>query len=460
MKGFLLIVLNSILLSSGFSDELTLTLESALTLAVNQNRQLMIAEDNTENSGFQVSIAESDFDYQIRPRGDLGYVGGGKAGTGPAAGTGIDISKKNTYGTKFNINPSIQKAHNKYNTTLSMVVTQPLLRGFGKEYTLSNLRGAQFGYRSAVRSLCVAQSNLFIRTISTLYDVLKAEKSVLLNKESYLRVKKLYQAALLKSKLGLSDPLDVYRAESEMRHAEDTLKSSDDRLESAEDNLRDILALSSETEISLNLPLEYVPKAIDLDKAIEIAEENRVELAQALDQEQETIRLSMIASERLLPELNLVFNFANTGANEVFTSSWDYRRRESTWGIGFTTSTDFNQTSAKAAYEQALLSSEAAGRNVEQVKANLTFEVKRIIRTLERSKERIALQEKQIHSAQGELKLAQIKFDRGMGNNFDLIQAEKSLRNAELAYLHALIDYIVGEFQLTGVLGMLVSMPC
>ena len=462
MKGFLFL-LNFLFLSRVFSEEsfkLTLTLESALTMAVNQNRQLMIAEDSMENACFQVSIAESDFDYQIRPRGDLGYIGGGKAGTGAAVGSGIDITKKNIYGTKFSINPSIQKAHNKYNTTLNMVVTQPILRGFGKEYNLTHLRGAQFSYRSSLRSLCIAQSNLFIKTISALYEVLKAEKSVLLNNESHMRVKKLYQAALLKSKLGLSDPLDVYRAESEMRHAEDALKASEDRLESVNDTLRDILALSSDTEILVSLPLEYVPKEIDLDKAIEIAEVNRVEIAQAFDQEQEAIRMSLIANERLLPELNLVFNFANTGANEIFTSTWDYRRRESTWGIGFTTSTDFNPAAAKAAYEQAMLSSEAAARNVEQVKANIIFEVKRTIRNLERSKERIALQEKQIHSAQGELKLAQIKFDRGMGNNFDLIQAEKSLRNAELSYVHALIDYIVGEFQLTGVLGMLVSVPC
>lgn len=458
MKGFLFVFLNLSLFC--YCEEISLTLESALTLAVNQNRQLMTAEDNTESALFQVSIAESDFDYQIKPRGDLGYIGGGKAGSGAAAGTGIDVSKKNSYGTRFSINPSVQKANNQYKPALTLMISQPLLRGFGKEYTLAHLRGAEYGYRSTMRAFTLAQSNLFIRTITALYEVLKAKKSVLLNTESYHRVRKLYQAAVLKSKIGLSDPLDVYRAEIEMRHAEDALKSSDDRLEGSEDTLRDILALSSDTSITLDLPIKYDPKEIDLERALDIAEENRVELAQAYDQEQEAIRLSMVAKERLLPEVNLVFNFANTGANEVFTSAWDFRRRESTWGVGFTTSTDFNPCAAKAGYDQALIASAAAGRNVEQIKANLSFDVKRTIRNLERTKERIALQSKQIHSAQGELRLAQIKFDRGLGNNFDLIQAEKSLRNAELAYWHALIDYIVGEYQLIGVLGMLVRLPC
>lgn len=441
-------------------NELVLTLESALTIASNQNRQLMNAADNTQNALFHVSIMESEFDLQIRPKGDLGYVGGGKAGAGTAVGSGLDITKKNIYGTRFNINPAVQKAHNQYKTSLTALVSQPLLRGFGKEYTLSGVRGAEYAYRSSLRSFFSSQSSIFVRTLSALYDVLKSHKSVSLNLKSYQRVRKFFQAATLKAKLGLSDPLDVYRAEIEMRHAEDALKSAEERKESSEDALKDILALPAETQIVLDLPLLYSPKMINLDEAIAISYENRVELAQAMDQQQEALRLSYMAKDRLLPELNLVLNFANTGSNEVFTSTWDYNKRESTWGVGFTTSTDFNQTAVNAAYDQSLIAYEAAGRNVEQVMANLTFEVKRSVRNLERTKEKIDLQAKQIHSAQGELRLAQIKFDRGMGNNFDLIQAEKSLRSAELTYWHALIDYIIGEYQLLGTLGMLVNTQC
>lgn len=440
-------------------DSVVLTLESALTIAFNQNRQLMNAEDNTTNARFQVTMVASEFDLMIRPTGDLGYVGGGKAGSGAAVGSGIDFSKKIIYGTRFNISPAFQKAHNQYNTTMTMLISQPLLRGFGKEYTLSNLRGAQFGFRSSVRAFFAAQNQLFVRTITALYEMLKAEKSVLLNSESHARVKKLFQAATLKAKLGLSDPLDVYRAEIEMRQAEDALKGSDERLEAAADTIRDILALSPDTSIILELPIAYEPEALDVEVAITTAFENRVELAQALDHQDESMRLSCVAKERLLPEVNMVMNYANRGNNEVFTSTWDWKRRESTWGVGLTTSTDFNPVAERSQYEQSLVARESSGRNVEQVYANLSFEVKRAIRLLERTRERIELQEKQIHSAQGELRLAQIKFDRGMGNNFDLIQAEKSLRNAQLAFWHALIDHMIGEYQLQGVTGMLLETP-
>lgn len=462
MKKKYIIALSIFSLTTAWSEEcetIILNLESALTIAFNQNRQLMNAEDSTVNAQFQVNLVASEFDLQIRPKGDVGYVGGGKAGTGAAVGSGIDFAKKFTYGTRFNISPAFQKANNQYNTTLTMLISQPLLRGFGKEYTLSNLRGAQFGFRTSVRSFFSAQNQLFVRTITALYEMLKAEKSVLLNSESHARVRKLFQASTLKAKLGLSDPLDVYRAEIEMRQAEDALKGATERLEASEDQIRDILALPPEITITLDLPIAYTPHLLDLDEAIATALDNRVELAQALDQQDESMRLSCVAKERLLPEVNLVMNYANRGNNEIFTSTWDWKRRESTWGVGFTTSTDFNPVAERAQYEQSLIAWEASGRNVDQVSANLTFEVKRSIRQLERTRERIELQKKQIHSAHGELRLAQIKFDRGMGNNFDLIQAEKSLRGAELTYWHALIDHIIGEFQLQGILGLLLETP-
>src|SRR5262249_52144918 len=141
-----------------------------------------------------------------------------------------------------------------------------------------------------------------------------------------------------------------------------------------------------------------------------------------------------------------------------FTRSWT-GRRESTWGVGFTTSADYDPAALKIAYAQSLISIESAARSLDQVKANLIFEVKKHMRQLLRAHERILLQEEQIQTAKGELLLAQVKFDRGIANNFDVIQAEKSLRTAEHAFWTALIDHIVGQYQLLAAMGLLSDKP-
>jgi outer membrane protein len=78
---------------------------------------------------------------------------------------------------------------------------------------------------------------------------------------------------------------------------------------------------------------------------------------------------------------------------------------------------------------------------------------------LDRAYERIHLQEEQIKTTEGELYLAKIKFDRGMADNFNVIQAEKSLRSAQQTYWTALIDHVVGEYQLLAAIGLLIDKP-
>jgi outer membrane protein len=470
---FLVLLFNFILFRFGFCQEceidaktaieqenecLVLTLENSITRALNYNRQLVASVDARLKSQFGVVLADSNFNIQISPNGQAGYAGGGRAGSGPSLGGGFDLSKKFTPGTVFTVSPSVAKIGRHYHTDLRAVISQPLLRGFGQDYQLSPLKGAEFALRSASRALYIAQLQLVTRTIQALYEVIKAKKAVLLNEESFSRIIRFHQAAKLKERIGLSDALDVYRAEIELRHAQDDLTSSQERLQETEDALRELLALPLNTCIEVNVPLNYLENDIGLDEAISLALKNRIEISQAEDQVQENYRLSRIAKKNLYPDLNLVMNYSNCGTDEIFSRACT-RHRESTWGIGFTTSTDFDPVGDRVAYEQSLVGIQGANRGAEQAQATVILEVKKALRHLERTDKRILLQAEQIKTAEGELYLSQLKFDRGMADNFNIIQAEKSFRSAQLSYWSALIDHIVGEYQFLLALGLLTDKP-
>jgi outer membrane protein TolC len=437
---------------------LLLTLESALTRALQYNRQLISTQDNCVQSQYSIELAWSEFDVQITPNSRAGYVGGGSAGPGISVGGGVDFSKKFQCGTTVALGPSILKTKEHYHTDLRALISQPLLRGFGRDYQLSGERGAQCRLRTTARNLYQAQIQLILRTITSLYDIIKAQKTLEISGESYQRINKYYQAAKLKEKIGLSDALDVYRAEIELHHSEDNLTGAQERLQDAEDTLRNLLALPLNACIEVDVPLVYSPSSFQEDEAIRLAINNRSEMDQAEDQWSENYRLSSLAQKKLYPELNLVLNYSNCGRDQYFTRSCS-RHRESTWGVGFSTSTDFDPKSDLIAYEQSLLGIDSASRSIEETRANLTVEVKKALRTLHRAFKRIGLQKNQMHTAEGELHLAQIKFDRGMANNFDVIQAEKSLRSAELTYWGVLIEHIVGQYQLLAAIGSLADKP-
>ena len=440
-------------------EPLFLDLTTSISQALNCNRQLLGTLDQLTYAHYGVELAESEFNVQIVPNGRAGYVGGGHAGTGWSVGGGVDVNKKFKTGTQLSIGPTILKTVDHYHTEVRAKVSQPLLRGLGSEYQLSGIMGAQFGMRTACRNLYIAQVQLVVRTIQALYEVVKAEKIVRLNQESFERIRRFYQAAKLKEKIGLSDALDVYRAEIELRHAEDGLTGSRERLQESEDLVRDLLALPLDAKIAVEVPLHYTPNSVELEEAVQLALDNRMEVDQSEDERGESMRMSKIAKKNLAPELNLVFEYANAGRDEIFTRACT-RHRESTWGVGLTTAAEFNPVGDRIAFDQSLMEAEAALRGIDQVKAVIVLEVKKTLRQLERAHERIRLQEGQIKTSEGELALAKVKFDRGMADNFNVIQAEKSLRSAQQAYWTALIDHIVGEFQLLASVGLLIDKPC
>lgn len=437
---------------------LVLTLTNAVSQALNSNRQFLGTIEKLTTAQYGIDLAESEFTISITPSSQAGYVGGDKQTPGFTVGGGVDFSKKFMHGTLVSVAPSIIKTQHHYVTEIQTTISQPLLRGLGKEYQLANLMGAQFGLRQAYRNLYIAQVQLILRTIQNLYDIIKAEKSWELNQESYQRIRQFYQAAKLKEKIGLSDAMDVYRAETELRQAEDALKGTQERLEESKDNLRDLLALPLDSCIKVDVPVVYTPHPVDLDKAVELSLKNRIEIDQAHDDWQESERISRIAKKNLYPELNLVLNYSNAGRAKHFKDSIQ-RDRENIWGVGFTTSADFSPLAEQIAYEQSLIAIDSASRSIDQTEAAMILEVKKAKRQLDRAYERIRLQEEQIKTAQGELYLAKIKFDRGMADNFNVIQAEKSLRSAQQNHWSAIIDHIVGEFQLLVAMGLLIDKP-
>lgn len=440
-------------------EKLLLNIENALTRALAYNRTLINSAQNLLNTEFNVELAKSAFDIKFTPSSRAGITGGGAGGEGFSIGGGIDFSKRSIYGTHVTLGPSVVKTKQHYASELRYVVSQPLLRGFGVEYQLSGVRAAEFANRTARRNLFTSQVQLAVRTLVALYDIIKAQKAVELSQESYQRIFSYHQAAKLKAQIGLSDALDVYRAEIELRQAQDTLTSSQERLQEVEDTLRDMLALPLNIPFEVQVPLVYTPSYVSVDQAIQLALENRIEIEQGIDQWREAYRLAGIAKKDLLPELNLVFNYNNTGRHEIFSDTWR-GRRESTWGVGFTTSTNYDPLGDQFAYDQSQCAIQTAERDLEQVKSTLILEIKRAVRQLERCYKRILLQEEQMHSSQGELHLAKLKFDRGMANNFDVIQAEKNYRSAEQTYWNALIDHIIGEYQLLQAMGCLTDKPC
>jgi hypothetical protein len=91
-----------------------LTLESALTRALEYNRQLFNTGDMVTQAQYAIELAWSEFDLRIFPNSRVGYIGGGSEGTGISYGGGIDFNKKMVNGTQISFVPTIFKTKHHY----------------------------------------------------------------------------------------------------------------------------------------------------------------------------------------------------------------------------------------------------------------------------------------------------------------------------------------------------------
>lgn len=437
-------------------DPIQLTLGTAIERALAENRQLANVYQTAEQSEFGVILNKGEFDLAIIPSGDAGYVGGGKAGSGPTVGAGVEFYKKFVLGTEISIQPRVIKAAHAFTSQLNCSIRQPLLRNNSRIENLASLRAAEYSQRSALRTLLSAQINTVLRTIQALYDVKRQEEALALDKETYNRLKHFWESSKRKEKIGLCDSMDLYRAEIEYKNAENNLAQSLDRLQDVHDALKDILAYPLNIPIEVEVPITYHPITLSQDEAIAIALQYRQEVYQAWDQLQESRRLACVAKERIWPDISLVLDFSSNGCEETFTQAF-CRRRESRWGIGIASSTDLDRTADKIAFQNSLYAIDSAERGYAQVRDNVELEVKRVLRGFESTLVKMQNYEEQIKSAQGGLYLAKIKYERGLGNNFDVIQAEKTLKSAQASKIGVMIEHIVGEYKLLAALGILGS---
>ena len=101
----------------------------------------------------------------------------------------------------------------------------------------------------------------------------------------------------------------------------------------------------------------------------------------------------------------------------------------------------------------------SAKRMFEMQKDDIARQVKRDIRNVRRSEKRIEIQTEQIKNSEAAMRLAKIKFNHGLGDNFDLVEAEADLRQAEVELVSAVVELIVGNYRMRQSLGTLIERP-
>lgn len=456
--GFVVIFLAFLMVSgTSFAGSLppkgqfiSLSLNQAVKTALARNRALIVSGNFLENSRLGLENAQSAFDIKYAPS----VVSGINSGTS-SSGAGMVFKRKLTYGPEISVTPYLRHTDGNNHLRVSLGLTVPLMGRFGQDVNMSSVHSAEYSLRNARRSEYQSKVNTVLTTIAYAYRMDELKRLVDLYRSRKEKLSGYARGTTLKKKAGLAAPMDEFRTDILVKDVEDKFFQAQDRLSNLEEEFKKLLALKAEDRLDVMLPGDLPSSDIALDKAIDNALKRRVEIEQAKDALSEKIRQMKLAEKNILPNLNLVLNYQRYGSSDAFDDVWgldqDY------YSVRLTSSTDWSRKAEKIAYQKSQIAVQNAKIDVSLAQDTIIADVKQAFRANQKNLERIEIRKAQLDKAFQKLKLSTIKYQYDMADNFDVIESEKEIQQAQADLLSVKNEYAVGVYQFRAAMGTLVE---
>ena len=321
-------------------------LEDALTMALQRNTDLAVAESNTRIANFQIVAAKGAYDlqFQLVPQysrntqpalspfqggpngGPVTTISSGATGafTGQVSGGGrYTISAS---GSSINNNALFNAYNPYYQTALGFNFTQPLLRGAGAGSPATRaLKLAQAGAQAQQATLLVQASQTLTNVSNAYWDLVAAWRNVAIQEEGLRNAQAQAASNQRLANQGAAAPVDVVESNTQINVFQDNVFAAVQQVQALQLQLKSlILANPGDPVWSANLvPTSAVlqlPLEPSLDDLIVSALRNRPEVAQLRAARLQAAVNLAYARNQELPQLDLGLGFTTNGFAGVPTN--------------------------------------------------------------------------------------------------------------------------------------------
>lgn len=249
----------------------------------------------------------------------------------------------------------------------------------------------------AVTALAYTKNSIAYGVEAAYYGVLKAEKNLEFAKSSLERANTQLKNAQASYKAGTVAKLDVLSAESNAKSAQASVNQAENSVASAKMELNQLMGVPLSTQLVLTSSLTAKTAGnIDLNAAIDKAMTTDATVASA--------KLNMINGQ-------LDFDYT---AYAYASETYNYKRDE-------------------AAYKKLVLQYEEAQKTLEK-------NVRNAYNSLATTAENMSVLNSSLELAKESYRLSQLRYEMGMATTYDVLNAEASLKQAELGWLDAIYN--------------------
>ncbi len=445
---------------------LKISLREAVTLALARNFDITIEAHNPRIREREVVEQESVFDPAFTsavnteksktdtPSGLLTSSGRQttseqtvSAGIQKRLATGADISiifqtvRENSNSTKKTINPDLD-------SSLTLSISQPLLKNFGIDVNNADIRVATFSldqslllYRDRVISVIDSVEQAYWDLVFSISNLAFRGKSLGLAKD-------LRRRNQIQVDVGTLAPIEILEAEATVARREEEVIVAERQVQDREDALKKILNVSDNLSswglrIIPSDEARFTPVRVKEMSSTMEALKRRADLENArLEIKKSRIQLKR-DRQNLLPQLDLSASASNQGVGRSFGKSIDRQSRNKgyTFEGGLSLRLPLGNRDAKAKFDKARLELQRANSSFTQLEQSIIEEVRRSVRQVRTDAKRIEASRLARRLAEERLDSQEKKFKVGLSTSRDILEDQENVANAQTNEVQALVDY-------------------
>ena len=314
-----------------------------------------------------------------------------------------------------------------------------------------NMKLAELSYQKSVCYYTRAQMDIIYDVTLAFYQVYRAAFEYNINQDKLVNSKEAYRIAKMKMEMGSLPEGDLLTSEIIVGQDESRLLESQGKLEAAYDDFKLLIGLDINDSIELVADMEFESFLIDMQKAIEEAIQNRMEVQENdINIQLQQIEINRAKRERELKgNISAYYNFTGLSTlgdgslGELTRSSFDNMLdRPANRGIVFTLSypiSDWGRSKNLVQHQQRRMKQQQL--NQEDVKRTIETQVRKIVRSVYEAEKRYRINQRNREVAVESYRISQLRFENGDMTSQELSIEQERLSNVQLAYIDAYITY-------------------
>ena len=473
---FSLFIFHFLFTSNVFAGEkFELTLKEAIDIALKENLSLMEERQNLGVSEADIKVKGGKFDPKLKLRVSGSYekrhapfhyyLMKAREGQTVIAGAGIE-GKVNTGATyelrwtnrRFEGPQTFPTINPYYTSELTLTVSQPLLKGMGKETQESNLNIAKNNLEISKLRLDDRASQIISDTTKAYWGLLSARDELEVAEFSLRLARNLFEEAEAKIEAGVLAPVEIYKAEAEVALREKALLRAKKLVSDAEDRLRATMNLKEwHKEI---VPVERPPEPSGLpsvESALDTALSKRKDLRQASIKKKNKRILRKFYENQQLPDLSIFGSAGLNSLNGSYGGSLDKLSsgRYYSWQAGLSLSMPIGNGTAKGGMLKAKYDEKKADINLKALEQRIITEIREAYRALQLASESITVAKKVRIASEKRLDAEEGRFRVGMATMNGVLKFQEEYTRSLSSEKRARIDYAKAAVELERVKGTL-----